>query len=69
MPEVNVPVSSDNYKYNEQDNILNTSIDMTTYETRYNPYNVIRRVCRYQRSNQNPYIEEEQTTQWPNEIV
>ena len=26
-----------------------------------------RRVWRYQRSNQNPYIEEEQTTQWPKE--
>jgi hypothetical protein len=25
----------------------------------------IRRVWRYQRSNQNPYIEREQTTQWP----
>jgi hypothetical protein len=28
MPEVNVPVSSNNNKYNEQDNILNTSIDI-----------------------------------------
>jgi hypothetical protein len=27
----------------------------------------IRRVCRYQRGNQNPYIEEEQTTQWSKE--
>jgi hypothetical protein len=26
---------------------------------------VIKRVWRYQRGNQNPYIEEEQTTQWP----
>ena len=26
-----------------------------------------RRVCKYQRGNQNPYIEEEQTTQWPKE--
>jgi hypothetical protein len=25
-----------------------------------------RRVLRYQKGNQNPYIEEEQTTQWPN---
>ena len=25
----------------------------------------VRRVWRYQRGNQNPYIEEEQTTQWP----
>ena len=28
-----------------------------------------RRVWRYQRGNQNPYIEEEQTTQWPKEEV
>jgi hypothetical protein len=28
-----------------------------------------RRVWRYQRVNQNPYIEEEQTTQWPKEKV
>jgi hypothetical protein len=28
-----------------------------------------RRVWRYQRSNQNPYIEEEHTTQWPKEKV
>jgi hypothetical protein len=27
----------------------------------------IRRVWRYQRGNQNPYIEEDQTTQWPKE--
>jgi hypothetical protein len=26
-----------------------------------------RRVWRYQRCNQNPYVEEEQTTQWPKE--
>ena len=32
---------------------------------------LVRRVCRYQRANQNPYtsIEEEQTTEWPNEKV
>ena len=29
----------------------------------------IRRVWRYQRGNQNPYIEEQQTTQWPKEKV
>ena len=28
-----------------------------------------RRVRIYQRGNQNPYIEEEQTTQWPKENV
>ena len=33
----------------------------------WKPENVafMRRVWRYQRGNQNPYIEEEQTTQWP----
>ena len=32
---------------------------------------LVRRVWRYQRANQNPYtsIEEEQTTEWPNEKV
>jgi transposase len=30
-------------------------------------YLLQRRVWRYQRGNQNPYIEEEQTTQWPKE--
>jgi hypothetical protein len=29
----------------------------------------LRRAWRYQRGNQNPYIEEEQTTQWPKEKV
>jgi hypothetical protein len=29
----------------------------------------LRRVWRYQRDNQHPYIEEEQTTQWPKEKV
>jgi hypothetical protein len=29
----------------------------------------LRRVWRYQRGNQNPYVEEEQTTQWPKEKV
>jgi hypothetical protein len=29
----------------------------------------VRRVWRYQRGNQNPYIEEEQTNQWPKEKV
>ena len=29
----------------------------------------LRRVWRYQRGNHNPYIEEEQTTQWPKETV
>jgi hypothetical protein len=30
---------------------------------------MIRIVCRYQRGNENPYIEEEQITQRPNEKV
>ena len=34
---------------------------------KYKPY--VRRVWRYQRGNQNSYIEEEQTTRWPKEKV
>ena len=30
---------------------------------------LLRRIWKYQRGNQNPYIEEEQTTQWPKEKV
>ena len=48
MPEVNVTVSSDNSKYNEQGKnkhtkttFLTRSIDMTTNETRLNPDNVV----------------------------
>jgi len=33
------------------------------------PAKCVSRVWRYQRDNQNPYIEEEQTTQWPKEKV
>jgi hypothetical protein len=33
------------------------------------PLTGLRRVWRYQRDNQNPYIEEVQTTQWPKEKV
>jgi hypothetical protein len=32
-------------------------------------FKIIGRVWRYQRGNHNPYIEEEQTTQWPTEKV
>jgi hypothetical protein len=42
---------------------------MTTNETRLNPDNEERRLWRYQRGNQNLYIEQEQTTQWPKEKV
>jgi hypothetical protein len=34
-----------------------------------NMINTLRRVWRYQRGNHNPYIEEEQTTQWSKEKV
>jgi len=30
-------------------------------------WTLFRRAWRYQRGNQNPYIEKEQTTQWPKE--
>jgi hypothetical protein len=38
----------------------------------HNPNHIsgnVRRIWRHQRGNQNPYIEEEQTTQWPKEKV
>ena len=38
------------------------------YQCRW-PFFWWRRAWRYQRGNQNPYIEEEQTTQWPKEKV
>jgi hypothetical protein len=40
-----------------------SAIGRLDYET------VLRRDWRYQRGNQNPYIDEEQTTQWPKEKV
>ena len=40
---------------------LNEQLMVVTY--------LFRRVWRYQRGNKNPYIEEEQTTQWPKEKV
>jgi len=40
-----------------------------TIQGSFHIYVIIRRVWRYQRGNQNPYIEEEQTTQWPKEKV
>jgi hypothetical protein len=39
----------------------------TSFNNRYKQ--IVRRVWRYQRGNQNPYIEEEHTTQWPKETV
>ena len=35
----------------------------------FNYRHSFRIVCRYQKGNQNPYIEEEQTTQWPKEKI
>ena len=47
--------------------------DRYTYIIHMFKYNactyIWRRIWRYQRDNQNPYIEEEQTTQWPIENV
>jgi hypothetical protein len=45
-------------------------IEDSRYDVRNKQKNVNRRrVWRYQKGNQNPYIEEEQTTQWPKETV
>jgi hypothetical protein len=47
--------------------------ERNTYINHISKYNactyILRRIWRYQRDNQNPYIEEEQTTQWPIENV
>jgi hypothetical protein len=40
----------------------NVKRDLMNFQTVFS-----RRACRYQRGNQNPYFEEEQTTQWPKE--
>jgi ABC-type nickel/cobalt efflux system permease component RcnA len=50
-------------------NVVDTFMTAQCYS--YLSFNVWRvwRVWRYQRGNQNLYIEEEQTTQWPNEKV
>ena len=45
---------------------LNTCL---MYVPRFVLLDKVRRVWRYQRGNHNPYIEEEQTTQWPKEKV
>jgi len=40
-----------------------------TIQGSFHIYVIIRRVWRYQRGTHNPYMEEEQTTQWPKEKV
>jgi hypothetical protein len=55
--------TSVSYLHNETDNVVLTT------DTSNTTVNILRRVWRYQRGNQNPYIEEEQTTQWSKEKV
>jgi hypothetical protein len=45
------------------------SIDINWGVRDYKTVVDLRRVWRYQKGNQNPYVEEEQTTQWPEEKV
>jgi hypothetical protein len=45
------------------------SVDSISHTSSSNYILIIRRIWRYQRGNYNPYIEEEQTTQWPKEQV
>jgi hypothetical protein len=54
-------------KKNEQKH--NTICDRIFFAMQWSTDDYLRRVWRYQRGNQNPYIEEEQTTQWPKEKV
>jgi len=44
-------------------------IDFQRLNNLHQPSCVLRRAWRYEQVNQNSYIEEEQTTQWPNEKV
>jgi hypothetical protein len=53
---------------------MTTSLNTRIYADSGCPFGIFklvksRRVWRYQRGNQNPYIEKEQTIQWPNEKV
>jgi hypothetical protein len=48
---------------------LELSFDLCHNQITKNPRTSLGRVWRYQRGNQNPYIEQEQTTQWPKEKV
>ena len=50
-------------------NSVNTYCFKLLYDIYWTLFIALRRVWRYQRGNQNPYIEEEQTTQWPKERV
>jgi hypothetical protein len=46
--------------------LVNNSTNIN--KTEHSPL-ILREIWRYQRGNQNPYIEEEQTTQWAKEKV
>ena len=50
------------------DRFFNARKEVIRVSTKWK-WNSFRRVWRYQRGNQNPCIEEEQTTQWPKEKV
>jgi hypothetical protein len=49
--------------------LYDMTIDFQTLHNLHQPSFVLWRAWRYEQVNQNPYIEEEQTTQWPNEKV
>jgi hypothetical protein len=61
---IRIRISKKNREHNGQkEKVQRTKNDLQTIQIK------LRRVWRYQRGNQNPYIEEEPTTQWPKEKV
>jgi hypothetical protein len=55
--------------WNIQVKYIHTHTNIGSNTLKYIGQIIIRRLWRYQRGNQNLYIEEEQTTQWPKEKV
>ena len=67
-----IPVCKNHYNFvnSQRATILHCHIETKSIHVLASiKYSYVRRVWRYQRGNQNPYIEEEQTTQWPQEKV
>ena len=57
------------YHVNETSGLVSASLIRTGNTLCLFLYDSVRKIWRYQRGNQNLYIEEEQTTQWPKEKV
>jgi len=60
---IRIRISKKNRQHNGKKKYKRTNNDLQNIHIKLN------KAWRYQRGNQNPYIEEEQTTQWPKEKV